>query len=338
MKTVGFYVKAGTEADASKPQPCYGHIVRCLALADELRQRGFLCKFYTNDAGKRFVWPLGFMCLGTRVPECDVWVTDLPGGTSPELARSLRDKCGVLAILNGTGYPDGDPGRLLADLTIYQGRTDRPRKLDWRGAEGKWYEGPRYLILRREFYLWSAARQLELIPRLSDEPPRVVIAGGGVDVHGVTEKAIDALGGSNLQLRVLVGPGNVTFDARKGIEAIRAPYSVAGALAWADIAVVSYGMTALECLALGIPTVALSISPGHRASADLVQDETDGALTSLGLVGNVSADSIRRTVMDLVEAQRRWNGLNLDEKARRYIDGRGVERVADLIEARLDDV
>jgi len=158
-----------------------------------------------------------------------------------------------------------------------------------------------------------------------------------VDAHNITERVVDALGGSKLQLRVIIGPGNTTFAPQGGIETIRTPRSMARALAWADVAVVSYGMTALECLALGLPTVALSISRGHETSADLVQDETDGALTSLGLVDDVSADSIRRTVMDLVEAQRRWNGLDLEGKARRYIDGRGVERVVDLIEGKLKE-
>jgi spore coat polysaccharide biosynthesis protein SpsF len=336
MKTAGFYVKAGMCSQSDKPQPCYGHIVRCIALADELKRRGFRCCFNTNEDGWRAVERLGFERTN-GISEHDVWISDLPGGTSPQLAQGLCNKSRVLVILNGTGYPDGDPGRLLADLTIYQGRTNRPYELDWTGARGEWCEGPRHLILRREFHLWSAARELGMIPRLSDELPRVVIAGGGVDPYGVTEKAVDALAGSSLRLRVIVGPGNVTFASRDGIETIRTPRSMARALAWADIAVASYGMTALECLALGLPAVALSISSGHKTSADLVQDETDGALTSLGLVDDVSADSIRRIVMDLVEAQRRWNGLDLEGKARRYIDGRGTERVADLIEKKLQD-
>jgi hypothetical protein len=91
----------------------------------------------------------------------------------------LSEYCHVLVILNGVGYPDGDPGRLLADLVFYQGVTGRPYELDWTGFEGEWFEGPDWLILRREF------SQVKAKPG-SHDPPRIVVAGGGSDPKNVT--------------------------------------------------------------------------------------------------------------------------------------------------------
>jgi spore coat polysaccharide biosynthesis predicted glycosyltransferase SpsG len=42
MTTVGFYVKAGTKTG-------YGHLIRCYALAGELKERGCECVFWTNQ-------------------------------------------------------------------------------------------------------------------------------------------------------------------------------------------------------------------------------------------------------------------------------------------------
>jgi spore coat polysaccharide biosynthesis predicted glycosyltransferase SpsG len=104
MTTVGFYVKAGTKTG-------YGHLIRCYALAGELKERGCECVFWTNQpAWLRDRGYDAFYLNGGGDLTPDVWIVDLEGGCSPSLARQLSEYCHVLVILNGVGYPDGDPG------------------------------------------------------------------------------------------------------------------------------------------------------------------------------------------------------------------------------------
>lgn len=323
MINIAFHVMAGKETG-------YGHIVRCLALAEELKQHGALCIFVGNPSIVSVATQAGFSAYGGAgqyweenysKTAADVWIVDLEGGTPPALARQLKSQCKKLVILNGVGYPDGDPGRLFADLVFYQGVSERPYFLNWEGFTGQWFEGPEWLILRKEF----AAHK----PRVSfHDPLRVVVAGGGSDPKGVTEKAAHALADYSIHVRAILGPAYAGSDLNYNnlIEYMRNPPDMAATLAWADIAIVSYGMTAFECLALGLPTIALSISPDHAASAELVQERSGGALESLGPVGDVSDASILAAVYGKM-----MNYSKCSQRAREFVDGLGAGRVADKI-------
>lgn len=317
MKTVGFYVNAGKQTG-------YGHVVRSMALADELVKRGFYCSFRGNRKAVTRVVDAGWESAPNHDFRAGVWIVDLEGGCPPELALRLRPLCDVLVILNGVGYPDGDPGRLLSDLCFYQGVTMRPYELDWPEFCGEWFVGPEWLILRREFQ----THRIE--PRLIvHDPPHVVISGGGADPKAVTDRVIQALcppsdWGSPWKLRAIWGPLNEGYYG--GADNVNNPPSMAEALAWADLAVVSYGMTTFECLALGLPTIALSISPDHAASAELVQEQSSGALVHLGEVENVHPIDIRNAVTEMLPRL-----PDLSEKARAFVDGQGAQRVADKI-------
>ena len=316
---INFLVKANRQTGL-------GHIIRSLALADEFKARGHSCCFFTNvEAAKRIEAAGHSYCLTVNPPaelsKAPIWVVDLPLGIPLSIAQALRDKCAVLAVLNGAGHPDGDPGRLLADLVFYQGCTLNPYALSWDGFEGEWFEGAHWLILRDEF---KASERRNAAPVHS----HVTITGGGSDPKDITSKAIAALLGKGLELRVIIGPsyqGNWP-NFSDYVELVFNPPSMADELSWADAAIISYGMTTFECLALGIPTIALSISPDHVASAQLVQERSGGALHSLGEVEQVTAEDICSAVKDALDHRE-----ELSQKARAFIDGRGAERVADKI-------
>ena len=327
MTSVAFYVKAGEQTG-------YGHIIRCLALAQELKARGVHCRFLTNFEGRKRARASGFPTqnalktnLGLKM-DPDVWIVDLEGGCSPSLANDLRFRCKVLVILNGVGYPDGDPGRLVADLVFYQGQTQRPYHLSWPDFCGEWFEGPDWLILGKDFQSVVAMEKPVI-----HAPPRVVICGGGSDPKNVTALALDALKDTHYQCCAIVGPANTReygYNPRNA-ELVPDPPNMAEQLAWADVAIVSYGMTAFECLALGVPVVALSISEDHVASAQLVARRSSGALLSLGRVESADAEDIRWGVGLQLS---RLPGLSL--LACEFVDGRGAGRVADKILGMLE--
>lgn len=322
MTTIGFRAEAGEQTG-------YGHAIRCLALANELKDRGCQCVFSGNRAVEEMADNHGFdLWHVKRKYRTDVFIVDLEGGTPPALARQLKQRCEKLVILNGVGYPDGDPGRLFADLVFYQGVSRSPYELDWTEFTGEWYEGPEWLILRKEFQGHS--------PRISfHDPLRVVVAGGGSDPKDITSRAVDALSTQSVDVLAILGPAHLGFlpnleyanrHDEFSMESLRNPPSMTEALAWGDIAIVSYGMTAFECLALGLPTIALSISPDHATSAELVQERSGGALESLGLVEDVSDASILAAIHGQM-----MNYSKCSQRAREFVDGLGAARVADRI-------
>lgn len=319
MTLVSFYVRAGVKTG-------YGHIVRCIALADELTRRGCACVFYTDDDGAKRARETGYSAFHlswTFLDKSDIWIVDLEGGTPPETARELRKLCKVLVILNGVGYPNGDPGRLYADLVFYQGVTDRPNKLDWTGFNGAWFAERQWLILRDEFREHRAAPG-------SHDPPRVVIAAGGSDPKNVTGMVLAALHRTRYELGAIIGPANRRhYNKTTHLWFAQNPQNVAEMLAWADVAVVSFGMTAFECLALGLPVVAISMTQDHADSAELVSGF--GALVSLGVSKNVTGQMIRDAVAKMLA-----DAKGLSMVATRYIDGRGAQRVADRILEKLE--
>jgi len=309
---VSFYVKAG-------PRTGMGHIYRCIALADKLGEMGATCRFFAHGLAAELATGAGYD-LRQFLEFSDVWVVDLEGGCPPTLACEMRGKSSVFVLLNGVGYKGGDPGRLVADLVFYQGVTDRPKRLDWSGFRGAWYEGADYVILRD-----GIRRRWRDVPH---EPfPRIVVVGGGADIGGVSRRVAEALDCRLYEVEVVVGAASPDDEPWPNeVEVVRDPDDIFKVLDWADVAIVSYGMTAFECLASGLPTIAVSITEDHRSSANLVMQQSRYALFSLGLVDKVPDADIE----DAVEVAL----LMLDQmsgKALEFCDGQGAARTAHKI-------
>ena len=308
-----------------------GHIVRTIALADALSERGCLCWFRGDSLAQRLAVRAGYPVLGDDQAGpafADAWVVDLQDGCPPRVAERLRPLCRALVVLNGVGYSTDDPARLLADLVYYQGCSERPHALDWTGFAGRWREGADWLVLRREF---ARLRRRRTLPH---DPARIFVSGGGANKAALAQRLARPLVAAGYEVRAVLGVRDTQARAELealGVETFDRPRNPAAVMAWADAAVVAYGMTALECLCLGLPTLAVSLTAGHLEGAELVERRSVGALKSLGL-----ADRLDRTtpLPFLASAL-----AHLDEKSRAalaFVDGLGAGRVADEIMEVLD--
>ncbi len=167
----------------------------------------------------------------------------------------------------------------------------------------------------------------DLGARSTDVHPRtVLVATGAADAEGVGAALAAELVASDLvdQVRLVVGPwGARTVPA--GVEALERRDGLAIDLAAADIVVTAGGVTLLESLCLGRPTVAVTLAANQRGNVEGVTSE--GAALGVDPAGVL--DSVRRLVES--PALRR----ELAAAAATLIDGRGADRVADAIEASL---
>jgi spore coat polysaccharide biosynthesis predicted glycosyltransferase SpsG len=104
---------------------------------------------------------------------------------------------------------------------------------------------------------------------------------------------------------------------------------MAALMARADLALASFGMSAYELAAVGVPMLLLCLSEDHARSAASLAD--NGAAEVLGVAQQVKDGAIDRAIARLStdEAQRE----ELGRKARRLVSGAGARRIAERLVA-----
>ena len=164
---------------------------------------------------------------------------------------------------------------------------------------------------------------------------------GGSDPAGMTEFALRALDSLPMPLavRVVVGPGfaggvelhDAIARSTHCVQVSIAPASLQPLMQASRIAVASFGVTAYELAACGVPAVHLCLTGDHARSSSAF--DLEGIAHTLGVFGQVAPQQVADAVMRLMgNAGRR---TTIAAHARTLIDGRGAKRVAALIAAGL---
>ncbi len=328
------------------PEIGLGHVVRCLALADELRdahkcriafamregplgfgmvqEKGYPV-LTAPDAKQPFSYPewmtRGITKLGARALILDV---------RDDLARSdvekLRERGIIVAVLD-----DLSERRLAADLAFYP-PVPQVHELDWAGFTGQLYVGWEWVVLRRDF-----TRRLQRVPH---ERPVVLVTMGGSDPAGLTLKVVAALDllDEDFETVVVLGPGYCHHDSlRKVLARSRRQYDVregvtdmASVMAQVDLAVASFGVTAYELAAMGVPAVYLCLTQDHAQSALVF--ENAGMAVCLGVFTQVTVEEVSKAVRDLLSGNSKREEMAY--QAHRRVDGWGAERAALKVKER----
>ncbi len=283
-----------------------GHVYRCLALADELRDRQGVGVAFAVRRGapalellSRAGYPVERAADGVAEAEWleavaarlspDLLVLDVRTPLSREAVERLRSRVGLAAAID-----DASERRLACDH-VFSPPVPQVRALDWTSFRGELHCGFEWILLRSQF-----ARGPRALP--SRDVPRALVAMGGSDPAGLTLKAVDALDAleGELDVRLLVGPAFAHAEAlaarlkaaRRRFEVLRGVDDVAGLMAESDLAIASFGMTAYELAALGVPSVLLCLTDDHARSASALAEA--GAAISLGVHERVGFAEIRR--------------------------------------------
>jgi UDP-2,4-diacetamido-2,4,6-trideoxy-beta-L-altropyranose hydrolase len=281
-----------------------GHLMRCLALAGELRDRGSDVRFVTTrrtgdmtgrleDAGFRF-----------GVIEADLRETDDAAATA-EMLHGWWDRpadwLGVDSYALGAEWEAAaraaatrllaidDLGRVhTCDLLLdHNLGADVERYAETVPSVCRRLLGPAYALLRPEF-----RRERARLRERGGVVRRGVVSFGAGHDHGMTARAIEAverLGRPDIAWEVIRGvpetlpaPPNVTLHAR--VE------DMAALLAGVDLALGAGGTSMLERAFLGVPQLVVTLAdnqaPGSAAAADA------GLAVSLGDWRDVSAERL----------------------------------------------
>jgi UDP-2,4-diacetamido-2,4,6-trideoxy-beta-L-altropyranose hydrolase len=285
-------LRVAVRADASSTLGS-GHVMRCLTLAEALRDQGatvqFICRALPGHMGARIraqgfglallldhpAWDVGHDARQTRAAlgtqGCD-WLLVDHYGLAADWEAALRPACRWLMVIDDLADRPHQ-----ADLLLDQNLGRLPGDYDGRLPAHAWrLVGVEYALLRPQF---AAARSASLARRAAGRLQTLLISMGGADPGQVSLRVLQALAGgklpAGLQITVVLG---ALADSRPAVEALlpRLPWpatlrvdvaDMAGLLQACDLAIGAAGSSAWERCCLGLPSVQLVLADNQAAAA-----------------------------------------------------------------------
>ena len=358
-------MKIAFRTDASL-QMGTGHVVRCLTLANELRERGGKCEFICREHPGNLIdrieqhhfrvvhlpvrhkpplntsrssqaqhlgadWRTDAHQTLARIDYPTDWLIVDHYGIDHHWEAYLRPKCKRLMVIDDIADRRHDCDFLL-DQNFGSSVARYQRLIP---EEAKQLHGPRYALLPKEYAERRAPLTFD-----ADRIRRVMIYfGGGADLPnltGTTVKAFSAPELCDINLDIVI---STNFTHRTTLEALVAtrrnatiyeslPH-LADLLAEADLAVGAGGATTWERFCLGVPSIVVSIAENQVPACEALSEAR--LINYLGDVRTVTLESMRKTIVDLRASPERL--CEMRSKCMEIVDGRGVLQVASEIMA-----
>ncbi len=334
------------------PEYGVGHLMRCVALAEEFAGRGFEVVFSADAEsvpfareqllrrGFRWVRPPDTVEeLVVQARAADVVVLDsyvLP----PAAYAAVRRAAPTLAVVDGD--PAGKDGDVLVDQNIGAEHDD------WPLPDGTVrLAGLEHALMRDEIRDARVATPGPGEPGEPGEPapegrPAVFAFFGGTDAFGAAPVVTRALvtTGAPFDLRVVGASERLRAELAEivpgrdqRVTVIEPTSALASEVVGADVVLSAAGTSSWELLCLGAACAFVCVADNQVVSYERVV--TDGAVAGLGrleeLRGDPSAavEALGRLLRD--EAAR----AGLRRAGSRLVDGRGRERVVDALLAHV---
>ena len=343
-----------------------GHLMRCLTLAEALRERGiethFVCRAHPGN-------------LIELLQRQAIAVTVLPESSVPNNERHAEDYTAWLGVTQvedakqtikalGGEMPDW----LIVDhygldtawekilrphvskLMVIDDLADRRHDCDlllnqnYTDAGDERYQGlvpencrillgPRFALLKPEYALYHRT----LRPR-DGGVSRVLVFFGGADRRNMTALTIEALSAqdfAHLEVDVVIGANNqhraslerqITTRPLTNLHSPR-PH-LADLMAQADLAIGAGGSTTWERMCLGLPSLVMSTCENHRSVCDaLVRADL---IQHLDMVNSDRVTNLTEMIKEFKENPDRL--LSLSTQNRLLVDGLGASRLAELLD------
>jgi len=197
---------------------------------------------------------------------------------------------------------------------------------------------PEYAILRPQFQ--KANKNLR---KRYGGVNRILVFMGGADSKNITSKtlrAIHMLGLSDIAIDVVIGNLNPYHDEIK-THASHMPNTnchlnienMAEMMVVADLCIGGCGTATWERCCVGLPTISIILAENQQSISDSLHKE--GAIINLGWYYNVTEKNIKEVVEGLIDNPQKM--VSMSDKSRRLVDGKGVGRVVDTISSIVDN-
>ena len=321
-----------------------GHVVRCLALADELNET-HNCNIYfamrrsplginkvnkkyfvveSSETENKFNYAIWLEYCIKKI-QADILVLDVRDGLGSTILRDIKNKTGVKVVT----IDDPEDKRIASDLAFYP-PVPQLEKVNRDDFGGELYVGWEYVILRKEF------SQTHIKPK--NPSPKILVAMGATDPKGLTFIVLNALKNISIDfsIEVLIGNQCLFIDKlkktakqiQKQIVIHQSPSKVAEIMSRSDLAIISFGVTAYELAAVNTPGFYLCLTKDHLLSSKALVEADMGI--SLGLPSQLNNSIIQNAFEEML--------INLSKyKNNKYrIDGMGAAKTAKIIQEMMN--
>jgi UDP-2,4-diacetamido-2,4,6-trideoxy-beta-L-altropyranose hydrolase len=328
-----------------------GHLVRCLALADELRARGVRTRFVARPLPEALL-------AAVRQRGHEVRLLPLPADAALDPGADVAATRSALAdgapwdwmVVDHYGLDERweTPARASARrILVVDDLADRRHDADvlvdpgchpggeaaYRGRVPSGCRillGPSFAFLREEF-------RRPPPPARDPAHPRLNVCFGGTDPDGMTATAVRALrrgGDPRASVDVVIGSASPWRHAAE--EACRElpgatlhvdATGMAGLLGRATLGIGAGGGMSWERCRMGLPSLVVSVAPNQRANARALAAAR--AAVDLGDAAGLDEERLGAWVARLLARPRLLERMG--RRAAGLVDGRGAERVALLL-------
>lgn len=325
-----------------------GHLMRCLTLADELKQRGadisFICReepgnlidFIESKGYKVYHLPPGIdiqkdsrLCVDHLKERKDInWLIVDHYELGAEWESFCRNFTNRIMVIDDLANRQHDCDLLLdQNLSFNEERykgllPDRCIQL----------LGPEYVLLRPQF-----RRVRESSRTRNGKVKRILVFMGGADHNNLTCKVLQALrilNCSELIIDVVIGASNLHRDEIEKLSS-RIPNTschfnvnnMAELMEHADLSIGAAGTTSWERCCLGLPSLTIIIADNQKDIACSLDKE--GCCINLGWYEETKAEDIRNCIEDLLRNSERL--ISMSKKNLNLVDGLGSERVSEVL-------
>ena len=297
---IGIVVNAG-------PSIGYGHVVRCLRLANALAAEASITFYPLSEPCRDFLLsenPDGKF----EIRESNAAMDGLPS----LVITDLREVHGMTAVIHRSGarhisIHDLGLGQCYSDVVI-DGSITRlfPYPPD---KTRSFFVGPQYMITRKP------------VKRERSADTVLITFGGGSTAncaHAISEE-IWKMGLTPITTRGFIGSSPMTDT------------EFADAMVTCCFAISSSGGSLYDLLASGVPTMAVAFDRIQLRTADAFHER--GAVLSAGLIHRLSPNGLQRCCAEMLENRSRIQQLS--ETGPMLVDGKGLSRVVEIVRRQL---
>ena len=333
-----------------------GHVIRCLTLADRLREDGAQCHFFCRNLEgnlngliskrgfKVYVldekeiaqfkisenFTSGDWKLDTRktlefinADHFD-WIIVDHYGLDSRWESVLRVKCDHLMVIDDIANRPHD-----CDILVDQNYDDALRYRNLVNKRSVLLLGPNYALIRPEY-----AHYRELRPQRKNltEVRKVLVFFGGSDFYDLTGKALEALTFFKLielNVDIVVGDNYPYYDKLKCAADKRGRTSIyktrthlADLMAASDIAIGGGGATNWERMCIGLPSIIITLADNQVPICEILSRK--GAIRLLGNSKIVNTQDIYKAFLEEINSNTIFNRTSV---ALALCDGMGTDRV-----------
>jgi UDP-2,4-diacetamido-2,4,6-trideoxy-beta-L-altropyranose hydrolase len=342
-----------------------GHVIRCLTLADALREQGAKCEFVCRELEGNLMdyissrgyevhalpkphgnLPFGFHLTHASWLGVD-WLTD-----AQQTCQVFKGSKVDLFVVDHYALDhmwESIIRSVCHRILVIDDLADRSHNCDLLlnqnyGSSLELYAGlfkgsctqligPEYALLK------PAYAQCRVVQRIhSGTIDRAFIYFGGgsdpMDVSGMALRAFLTPELRKIELDIVIGSNYAHKERLEYVAACRSRANIhtmlpdlSELMVKADIAVGAGGATTWERCCLGLPSIVVSMADNQRSASEALA--LDGLIRYVGHIGDVTHEMICEQITRLIGEPKKLR--DLAEKSMKLVDGNGCSKVIDVI-------